>query len=123
MPSGTPNAVKILDSIGIDTKRAGSCIIAGWHICDHTGAVQQDFEFDFSSYFGATTRSQMRVDFRDELLRLATAPSVELGIGGEPATIVWNNAAVNLDPEKGVVAFQDGSKVQGDLVVGELFHT
>jgi salicylate hydroxylase len=117
---GTPNAIKILDTIGFDPQRAGSCPINGWRMCDDKGTVASDADFDFVGHLGALPRSQMRAAFRDELLRLATAPSEELGIAGQPATMVWQKGAVGLDPEEGIVTLQDGTTVKGDLVVGEL---
>ena len=114
-----PNGVKILESIGYDRNRAGSVPIYGIRVYDKDADVKEDVNMDLKSRFGADCMSQKRSDFRDELMRLATAPSAELGIKGAPATMVFNAAVVGLDPEEGVVELSDGSKLTADVVIGK----
>jgi salicylate hydroxylase len=118
-----PNGVKILESIGYDRDRAGAVPILGIRTYDKECNVLEDVDMDLRSRFGADCLAQKRSDFRDELLRLATAPSKILGIRGEPATMVFDTAVVDLDPQEGVVTLSDGSTATADIVVGEYFHT
>ena len=113
------NGVKILESVGYDHKRAGAVPIYGIRTYDKAGNDKEDVDMDLKSRFGADCFAQKRSDFRDELMRLATAPSAELGIIGDPTTMVFNTAAVGLDADKGIVELSDGSKVTGDVVIGE----
>lgn len=59
-----------------------------------------------------------RSDFRDELLRLAITPSEELGIQRSPAKMVFDTFAVDIDPDEGLMVFEDRSSVRADVVVG-----
>ena len=114
-----PKGVKILESIGYDRERTGAVPIYGIRAYDKAGNVKEDVEMDLTSRFGADCLAQKRSDFRDELLRLATAPSADLGIGGDPARVMLNTAVVSLEPEKGVVELSDGSRATSDVVIGE----
>ncbi|XXG96190.1 hypothetical protein Hte_002471 [Hypoxylon texense] len=112
-----PNAIKIMRQMGFDPDRTGSVLIQGFRTLDKHGNLIFDTEFPFQEKYGAPAMSHMRVDFRTELLRLATAPSKELGIGGEPAKIVFNNGAKDVDGEAGQVTLDDGTKVKADVII------
>ncbi|KAI9698331.1 MAG: hypothetical protein M1820_007493 [Bogoriella megaspora] len=112
-----PNGVKILESIGYDRDRAGAVPIYGFRTYDKEGNVQMDMDMDLRPRFGADCLAQKRSDFRDELIRLATAPSADLNIQGEPANIVYNAAVVDLEPEGGIVTLSDGSTATADVVI------
>ncbi|KAI1078801.1 FAD binding domain protein [Whalleya microplaca] len=112
-----PNAVKILRDIGFDADRAGSVPICGFRTLDKGGKQIFDSAVPFEEKYGAPAMSHMRVDFRAELLRLATAPSKELGIGGEPVKMVFNNGARDIDGEAGVITLDDGSKAEADVII------
>ena len=114
-----PNGVKILESIGYDHDRAGGVPILGIRTYEKDGNVKEDMEMILKPRFGADCWAQKRSDFRDELMRLATTPSVDLGITGDPARIVFDTLVVGLEPEEGVVVLSDGSKVTADIVIGE----
>lgn len=114
-----PNGVKILNSMGYDPHRAGAVPILGFRMYDQKGNMLQDQDMDLKPKYGADCLGQKRSDFRDELMRLATAPSAELGIGGEPTKMVFNNAVVELDPDQGVVTLEDGSTATADVVISE----
>ena len=114
-----PNGVKILEPLGYDRDRAGAVPIYGFRIYDKGGEVTQDIKLDLKPRFGADSLAQKRSDFRDELLRLATAPSVDLAIKGNPANVVFNATVVELDPEEGVITLSDGSTVAADVVIGK----
>lgn len=114
------NGTKILGPLGYEGEgaRVGGVPIRGLRIFDHRNQMIEETMMDLRARFGTDTLGQKRSDFRDELVRLATAPSAELGIGGEPATVVYNKAVVGLDPEEGVVTLGDGTTAAGDVVIG-----
>lgn len=114
-----PNGVKILETMAYDRGRAGAVPIYGIRVYDKEGTQQEDVNMDLKPRFGADCLALKRSDFVEELLRLATSPSAELGIVGEPAKMVFCNAVVSLDPEEGVVTLSDGSTASADVVVGE----
>ena len=116
--STTPNAVRILDSIGFDRKLAGSVESEGYRTYDKSGKLLQEIDPKMKETFGASSLTHLRVDVRNELVRLATAPSAELGIVGEPAEIVYDTPVIDLDAENGAVTLIDGSEVKADLVIG-----
>ncbi|KAL9617656.1 MAG: hypothetical protein Q9160_007573 [Pyrenula sp. 1 TL-2023] len=114
-----PNGVKILESVGFNRNRAGAVPIQGVRTYDKEGNVLEDVGLDLTARFGAEYMAMKREDFREELLRLVTEDSGSLGIGGKPAKMVFDMAVVGLDPEEGVLTLSDGSRVAGDVVVGE----
>lgn len=116
-----PNAIKIMRQMGFDPDRTGSVLIQGFRTLDKHGKLIFDTEFPFQEKYGAPAMSHMRVDFRAELLRLATAPSKDLGIGGEPAKIVFNNGAKDIDAEAGQITLDDGTKVKADVIISKGF--
>ncbi|KAI0973478.1 FAD binding domain protein [Xylaria arbuscula] len=114
-----PNGTRILESMGFDYERAGSIEIAGWNSFDKHGKFLNSYDYDMRERYGAPFVCHMRVDFRKELLRLATAPAEDLCIEADaaPATLMWNNSAVDLDADAGNVTLQDGSVVETDIVI------
>lgn len=114
-----PNGAKILSSIGFDRNLAGSVPIYGIRTYDKEGTVGEDVAMNLQARFGGDCLAQKRSDFRNELLRLATAPSAEIGVEGEPAEMVFNTGAVGLDAKVGAVELSDGSTAIADVVVGE----
>jgi salicylate hydroxylase len=114
-----PNGVKILESIGYNQTLAGAVPILGFRTYGKDGAVKEDIDVNLKHKFGADALAQKRADFRNELLRLATAPSAELGIQGSPAQMVFNSPVVALDPEEGIITFEDGSTDSADVVIGK----
>ena len=114
-----PNGVKILESIGYDRDRAGAVPIYGIRIYDKEGNVKEDVDMDLKPQFGADCLAQKRSDFRDELVRLATTPSANLGVQGEPVKMVYNTTVADLDPEEGVIRLSDGSTATADVVISK----
>ncbi|KAI0531561.1 FAD binding domain protein [Xylaria digitata] len=115
-----PNSTHILESMGFDYKRVGSVELGGWNSVDKHGKYLHSIDYNMRERYGAPLVSHMRVDFRTELLRLATAPAGDLGLDASatPAITMWNNGAVDLDPEAGLVTLEDGSVVEADVVIG-----
>ncbi|KAL2671395.1 hypothetical protein Neosp_013981 [[Neocosmospora] mangrovei] len=110
------NGVKILQSMGFDADRSGGVPCHGYRLFDKAGKRLKDFPIDFKGRYGADTLSMKRSDFREELLRLATALPAD-GIKGEPAGMVFNTAVADVDPEAASVTLDDGSIVKGDVVI------
>ena len=114
-----PSGVKILESIGYDRDRAGAVPIYGIRIYDKEGNVKEDINMDLKPRFGADCLAQKRSDFREELVRLASTSSADLGVQGEPAKIVCDAQVTDLDPEEGVITLNDGSTATADIVIGK----
>ncbi|KAK6839178.1 6-hydroxynicotinate 3-monooxygenase [Apiospora arundinis] len=111
------NGTKILDTLGYDGARVGAVPLYRFSVFDCRNQKTEETDMRLRERYGVDMFGQKRSDFRDELMRLATAPSVELGIKGEPAQMVYNTAVVGLDPEEGVVTLSDGSTAAGDVVI------
>jgi salicylate hydroxylase len=68
--------------------------------------------------YGDKWQSNNRANLRDEFLRLATAPSAELGVEGQPAKIVFDAEVASVDPNMGKVTLRNGDVYESDLVIG-----
>lgn len=77
-----------------------------------------DHSLNWEKDYGDKWLSSNRADLRNELLRLATAPSAELGLDGNPAKIVFGAEVVEVDTEKGRVTLKNGDVYESDLVIG-----
>lgn len=118
-----PNGTKIARALGFKPENAGSLSACGGIHYNEKGDVTFTSNFgDIASKFGAEWYFQHRADLWDEFCRLATTPSENLGIGGEPATILWGCDVVDVDVESGLVTLNDGRKFESDLVVGKTFR-
>lgn len=115
----TPNSVKILEPLGFDHKRVRSVQCTGYRSFDKDGNVIKDNEINLKERYGADRFMHLRSDYRDELLRLATAPSAELGVEGEPAKMVFETAVTSINPDTGIFELGDGGSGEADLIVGE----
>lgn len=73
---------------------------------------------DYRGLYGADFLVHYRVDIRNEFLRLATAPSAELGVEGVPARVCWGCEVVSVDPESGRIGLPNGKVEEADLVIG-----
>ncbi|KAK8071444.1 hypothetical protein PG997_011647 [Apiospora hydei] len=113
------NGTKILNPLGYEGEgpAVGGVPIRRFRIFDAQNNMIEVADMDLRSRFGTETLGQKRSDFRDELVRLATAPSRELGIEGEPARVEYGNAVVGVEPEEGVIVLSDGTKVRGDVII------
>ncbi|EOD47585.1 putative fad binding domain protein [Neofusicoccum parvum UCRNP2] len=113
----TPNSVKILELLGFDHKRVRSVQCTGYRSFDKDGNVIKDNEINLKKRYGADRFMHLRSDYRDELLRLATAPSAELGVEGEPAKMVFETAVTSINPDTGIFELGDGGSGEADLIV------
>lgn len=59
-----------------------------------------------------------RQDLRDALLRMV---GDEEGVG-QPVEMVYGSKVVGVDPEAGIINFADGTSVESDVVIGELYR-
>ncbi|PYI26518.1 FAD/NAD(P)-binding domain-containing protein [Aspergillus indologenus CBS 114.80] len=117
-----PNGIAILESVGLDRRRARAIPVARTLAYNKAGAVTADTTLDYRREFGADWLFFHRADLRDELLRLATAPSEEVGVVGDPARVRWGVKVVGWgsgqgDLEDGEVVLSTGEVVRADLVV------
>ncbi|KAI1170779.1 FAD binding domain protein [Nemania sp. FL0916] len=114
-----PNSTHLLRDMGFDYKRVGSVELGAWNTIDKAGNHLNSVDYNMRERYGNPLVSHMRVDVRTELLRLATAPAEDLGLEptAVPATMMWNNGAVDLDAAAGKVTLEDGSVVEADVVV------
>lgn len=116
-----PTATKILDQYGFDRKRSGCVVNDGAKTYDQTGKLVAEFDMKpFIRVAGSDPTFQHRADLWDELMRLATTSSEELGIEGNPAKVQWGADVVSVNVETGEVSLADGSKIDSDLVIGKL---
>lgn len=115
-----PNGIKILKSVRFDGSRAGGVPCHGYRMLDKDGKLLEDIPIDFKGRWGADMLMMKRSDFRDELMRIATAPATEPSTKGEPAQLVFNTGVVDLDPEAGTISLADGSVVKGDIIIGTI---
>jgi salicylate hydroxylase len=114
-----PNATRILDQYGFDRKRAGSISVGGTRTLTHEGKVIIESVLpDLKAQFGGDWIVQHRADLWNEFFTLATAPSEELGLAGQPAKIIWGAEVVDVDVESGDVKLADGRVIHSDLVIG-----
>lgn len=79
--------------------------------------VHEDDMSNILETFGEQWLSFHRSDLRSEFLRLATCPSAELGIGGDPARLVFGAKVTSVDVETGAVATEDGAVYEADMVI------
>ncbi|RAH66840.1 FAD/NAD(P)-binding domain-containing protein [Aspergillus aculeatinus CBS 121060] len=121
-----PNGIAILESVGLDRRRARAIPVARTIAYNKAGAVTADTTVDYRREFGADWLFFHRADLRDELLRLATAPSEEVGVMGCPARVRWGVGVVScggssgqgdIKVENGEVVLSTGEVVRADLVV------
>lgn len=114
-----PNATKWLYKYGWDPKRCGALSLGQVRTLDHKGTLVQEHDVSgIKKIFGSDWHVVHRIDLWNELFRLATAPSEELGVSGSPANIRWRADVVDVDVESGDVRLADGTIVSADLVIG-----
>ncbi|KAK4861884.1 hypothetical protein LT330_003919 [Penicillium expansum] len=113
----SPGSVKILNQFGFDEDRAGAVSGRGFKVYHQNGTLKKVIPIDVAERFGAEWLMTLRSDARDEILRIATADSAEVGRTGIPPRVVYNVKVVGIDVDSGVVTFADGSSVEVDLII------
>jgi salicylate hydroxylase len=115
-----PTATIVADSFGFDRTRCASVVAVASRSFNKDG--KQIHHQDMSPFMvnnKADWLMQHRADLWNEWRRLATAPSAELGVQGEPAKVVWSADVVAVDVESGEVKLADGTVYHSDLVIGK----
>lgn len=116
-----PNATKILDQYGWEPANCGALVLDKARTFDHKGNLILETSLaGVKQTFGSDWYVVHRIDLWNELLRLATAPSKDLGIGGTPAKVIWCADVVDVDANSGDVSLGDGRVVPSDLVIGKV---
>ncbi|KAK8037754.1 FAD binding domain protein [Apiospora marii] len=110
------NGMKILNPLGYEGEgaRVGGVPCHWYRIFDGQNNMVEEVRMDLKKRFGADTLTQKRSDFRDELVRLATAASGELGIGGGRRGWCMARRWWGWIRRRG-----DGTTVAGDVIVGK----
>lgn len=115
-----PSATKIVEQFGLDRKRIGSVVWDETRTFDKDGNSLQSFGMrQFAEHMNSDFLINHRINLWEELLMLATAPSADLGVDGQPAEVMWDVVAIDVDCESGDVTLADGRKIPSDLVIGE----
>ncbi|EPQ32127.1 uncharacterized protein PFL1_00324 [Pseudozyma flocculosa PF-1] len=111
-----PNASRILLGWGVDLAKLESP--DGRRIIEFNkqGDVLQDIKLDMHKTYGAPFLLNHRIALHRELKRLAT--SEDAGIPGKPAKLLTASKVVAVDCDTATVTLEDGSQIQGDVVVG-----
>lgn len=114
-----PTATKIAEDLGFDRQRCKSVKATGSRSFNKNG---KQIHYQDMAKFAENTQAdwlfQHRADLWEEWLRLATTPSHELGIAGQPARMIWGVDVADVDVETGEVKLADGRTLSSDLVIG-----
>ncbi|KJR86252.1 uncharacterized protein SPSK_02511 [Sporothrix schenckii 1099-18] len=112
-----PNASKIVTKLGLDPflATASPLVDRGFRMFDQAGHVVRELPLD-TARFGADRVLYHRQDLHAALRDAAVSDSGVLP--GAPVEIRTAAAVVSCRPEDGVVVLADGTRLQGDLVVG-----
>ncbi|KAF2093709.1 salicylate hydroxylase-like protein [Rhizodiscina lignyota] len=110
-----PNAVRILDSWGLDHAKAHFTKFRG--IGAFSAQTLQDLRVkvftDYEAKFGTPRVNAHRVDLHSALKELATTEDGP----GSPATIQLSCPVVSYDAKNGTVKLADGSEERADLII------
>ncbi|KAJ6022817.1 hypothetical protein N7460_013212 [Penicillium canescens] len=112
-----PNGVKILEQLGFDRTRVGSLPVGRTLTWNKQGELKLESEMKCVEEYGADWLFNHRADLRDEFLRLATASSDDLKIGGAPAIIRYGAEVVNVDVDQGVLTLASGEVITAHLII------
>ena len=115
----SPQGMKILRRLGYDVYRAATVSSGSFRMLTPHGNEVSHRRPEFKEQYGEDQWSGKRSDVREELLRLATAPSEQLGILGRPARVMPNAPVVDVDSFEGIVYLGDGSTSKADVVIGQ----
>ncbi|KAL3441104.1 hypothetical protein BJX65DRAFT_314134 [Aspergillus insuetus] len=115
-----PNGAKIIEELGFDPVRCQSIVCGETRTLDRDGnLLSANSMAHLKEVYGAHWLFQRRAGLWNEFLQLATASSVELGIPGQPARVVWGAEVVHVDVESGEVLLADGGRMEADLIIAE----
>lgn len=86
----------------------------GFQVYNLDGQLQMSIPLSTTAKYGAERLIFHRIDLHEALKQRATGSPYP----GTPARIIVSSRAVSCDCEAGIVTLQDGSEVQGDLIIG-----
>lgn len=112
-----PNGVRILAKYGFDREKVGSIPVRRIKNWNKDGKMLLENQINAKEEYGEDWLFQHRADLRAEFLRLATAPSQDLRLNGEPARIRYGANVVDVDVEEGIAFLDTGEKIKSDLVI------
>lgn len=114
--------MKYLFSLGLSRTKIGCVGMDFVRIWTKEEILVHEHELNWEKDYGEKWLSNNRADLRDEFLRLASAPSKDLGVEGEPAKVVFGAEVVGVDIESGRVTLRNGDVYESDLVIGKYVH-
>jgi salicylate hydroxylase len=115
----SPQGIKILRNLGYDVRGAGMVPSDGYRLLSLQGEQVGFASTDYANRYGDYAWTGRRSAFREQLFRLATAPSEELEISGQAAKVVPNTPVIDVDPLEGIVTMENGNTFQADVVIGK----
>ncbi|MCJ1472621.1 hypothetical protein MMC13_001270 [Lambiella insularis] len=111
-----PNAAPVLKGLGFDYERARALNVFG-SVLHEFDTLKETYRGDLTNFekdYGVPWKFLHRVDFHNELKRLALNPLD----GWSSAQLHVNSPVVDVDCEEGLLTFADGSTVRKDLIIG-----
>ncbi|KAF2233621.1 putative salicylate hydroxylase [Viridothelium virens] len=109
-----PNGSRVLSSLGFSYERARACLLPEWLFADGITLEKSEL-LDFSSSeekYGFPFRSIHRIDFHNELLRLAREGK------DNPVTLNLASPIERVDAEECSLTLANGTKYSADLIIG-----
>ncbi|KAH9216872.1 hypothetical protein DL95DRAFT_522348 [Leptodontidium sp. 2 PMI_412] len=113
-----PSTMQYLDKLGLDRSKIGCVGMDFVRIWTKEEILVHDHALNWEKDYGDKWLSNNRADLRNEFLRLATAPSSELGVEGNPAKIVFGAEVAAVDTQTGKLTLKNGDVYESDLVIG-----
>ena len=112
----SPNGTRVLSKLGFSFERVHGCRVTAWDTFDGMtleNMTRLNLEHAEKRY-GAPLMTVHRVDFHNELLRLATSDD---GDEGPKVKLLLSCKVVGASAEEGTVVLADGSIEKADLIV------
>ena len=110
-----PNGVGLLRFLGLHPELGGAVPMNNIRFFRHTG---EQFSHEDRKATACKWQNEWllasRINLLGELLRLATTTEGK----GKPVTVHTSNKIQSVDPEKGTIELEEGSVIQGDVVIG-----
>lgn len=112
----SPNGTRVLSRLGFSFERVRGCRVTAWDTFD--GMTLENIASlnleDAEKRYGAPLMTVHRVDFHNELLRLATSDDCD---EGPKVKLLLSSKVVKASAEEGTVVLADGSVEKADLIV------
>ncbi|ETS73940.1 hypothetical protein PFICI_13806 [Pestalotiopsis fici W106-1] len=109
------NAFGLLQKAGVSFENLDTVIMTHIWARNHKNEEIRTMHFDTRSRFGgAPSILAKRVKIQSELVRFATSADFP----GQPANIIQGARVASVDADNGKVILEDGSVIEGDLIVG-----